>query len=200
MAVFARLENPAAWAHKGLCPSLPEKTHMTITIRPAAENDIPALDAFARGMGQTHEAGYFARCLGEQDEGRRQFFLALDADSGAIAGYVQLNAQPLYAPFRRLGLPEIQDLNVLPDYRRRGIGEKLVDHCEAEARASGKTAVAISVGLYASYGAAQRLYVRKGYVPDGAGIAYDDEPVRLGEMRPIDDNLTLKLTKDLPVR
>lgn len=170
---------------------------MTITIRLAADQDIPALDAFARGMGQTHEAGYFARCLGEQEEGRRHFYLAVDSEKGAIAGYVQLNAQPLYPPFRRLGLPEIQDLNVLPDYRRRGIGEQLVDHCEAQARAAGKTAVAISVGLYASYGAAQRLYVRKGYVPDGAGIAYDDAPVRAGEMRPIDDNLTLKLTKDL---
>lgn len=169
---------------------------MTIEIRLATENDIPALDAFARGMGQTHEAGYFARCLGEQAEGRRRFFLALE--DGAIAGYVQLNAQPLYAPFRRLGLPEIQDLNVLPDYRRRGIGAQLVDHCEADARAQGKAEVAISVGLYASYGAAQRLYVRKGYVPDGGGIAYDDEPVRAGEMRPIDDNLTLKLTKKLP--
>lgn len=169
---------------------------MTIQIRLAADEDIPALDIFATGMAQTHEPGYFARCLTEQAEGRRQFFLAVDA-AGAIAGYVQLNALPLYAPFRRLGLPEIQDLNVLPAYRRQGIGELLVDHCEQTARAAGKDTIAISVGLYASYGAAQRLYVRKGYVPDGAGIAYDDAPVRLGEMRPVDDNLTLKLTKDL---
>jgi len=194
MEVFTRLENPAARAHnRGRAKH--KETHMTIDIRLATENDIPALDAFARGMGQTHEAGYFARCLGEQAEGRRQFFLAVEGET--IAGYVQLNGQPLYAPFRRLGLPEIQDLNVLPDYRRRGIGERLVDHCEAAARAAGKTAVAISVGLYASYGAAQRLYIRKGYVPDGAGIAYDDEPVRAGDLRPIDDNLTLKLTKVL---
>lgn len=170
---------------------------MTIDIRLATENDIPALDDFARRMGQTHEAGYFARCLREQEEGRRDFYLAHDAAGGALAGYVQLNHAPLYAPFRRMGLPEVQDLNVLPDFRRRGIGAALVLHCEARAREAGKTAVAISVGLDASYGAAQRLYVRMGYVPDGAGIAYDDAPVRAGEMRAVDGNLTLKMTKDL---
>lgn len=170
---------------------------MTINIRQAAEADLPALEGFAKAMHQTHEAGYFARCLFEQAEGRRRFFVALDAETGVMAGYVQLNAQPLYAAFRRFGIPEIQDLNVHPDYRRRGIGAQLVDYCEDLARGEGKTEMGISVGLHTSYGSAQRLYVRKGYLPDGAGIAYDDETVRVGDMRMIDDNLTLKLTKSL---
>lgn len=168
-----------------------------IVIRKAADADVPALDTLARGMGQAHEAGYFTRCLQEQAEGRRQIFLALDDATGMLAGYVQLNDYPLYAPFRRFGMPEIQDLNVLPDYRQRGIGARLVAYCEEVARAAGKAEIAISVGLHASFGAAQRLYVRAGYVPDGAGIAYDDVSVRAGEMRPIDDNLTLKMTKSL---
>lgn len=168
-----------------------------IVIRKAAIDDLPALEGIARGMGQVHETGYFARCLQEQAEGRRQIFLALEGAAGAAAGYVQLNDYPLYAPFRRFGMPEIQDLNVLPDYRQRGIGAQLVAYCEEVARAAGKADIAISVGLHASFGAAQRLYVRAGYVPDGAGIAYDDVPVRAGEMRPIDDNLTLKMTKSL---
>lgn len=170
---------------------------MTINIRQASAEDISALDAFAKAMHQTHETGYFARCLFEQTEGRRRFFIALDVETGALAGYVQLNAQPLYAAFRRFGISEIQDLNVHPDFRRRGIGAQLVDYCEDLARAEGKTEIGISVGLHASFGAAQRLYVRKGYLPDGAGIAYDDETVRVGDMRVIDDNLTLKLTKSL---
>ncbi len=170
---------------------------MTINIRQASAADIPALEVFAKAMHQTHEGGYFARCLFEQAEGRRQFFIATDSETAAFAGYVQLNSQPLYAAFRRFGIPEIQDLNVHPDFRRRGIGAQLVDYCEALARAEGIAEMGISVGLHPSFGAAQRLYVRKGYVPDGAGVAYDDETVRAGEMRAIDDNLTLKLTKSL---
>lgn len=170
---------------------------MTITIRQATAADIPALDHFAKDMHQTHEAGYFARCLHEQAEGRRRFFLALDTDADAVAGYVQLNALPLYNLFRRFGIPEIQDLNVHPDYRRRGIGGQLVDYCEDLVRGEGKSEIGISVGLHTSFGSAQRLYIRKGYLPDGAGIAYDDETVRVGDMRAIDDNLTLKLTKSL---
>lgn len=170
---------------------------MTIDIRPAAETDLAALDVFVRAMHQTHESGYFVRCLQEQAEGRRRFFLAVDAASAAIAGYVQLNARPLYAGFRRFDIPEIQDLNVHPDYRRRGIGARLVTYCEDLARSEGKTDMGISVGLHTSFGSAQRLYVRMGYLPDGAGVAYDDEIVRMGDMRVIDDNLTLKLTKNL---
>ena len=53
------------------------------------------------------------------------------------------------------------------------------------------------MGLHSSYGAAQRLYIRMGYVPDGAGVFYDNEPVGFGKMRPLDDNYTLKMTKAL---
>jgi GNAT superfamily N-acetyltransferase len=166
---------------------------MTINIRDALQTDLPLLQNMALEMGAHHEADYFERCLREQTADSRRIFLALAA--AAPVGYVQLNWYPLYQPFRRLGIPEIQDLNVIPAYRRKGIGALLVERCEMVARQSGKTDIGISVGLYASYGPAQRLYVQRGYVPDGAGITADDVPVRGGEMRPVDDNLTLKLVK-----
>jgi hypothetical protein len=72
-----------------------------------------------------------------------------------------------------------------------------VEFCEDMARKEGFTDMGISVGLYARFGAAQRLYVRKGYVPDGAGVSHDDIPVAAGDVRPIDDLLTLKLVKTL---
>ena len=165
------------------------------TIKAATQADIPSLYAIAGEMKAQHEAHYFERCLLEQDEGRRLICIA-EAESRA-AGYVQLNLNPRYPPFRRLGIPEIQDLNVIPGFRRQGIGEALVAHCENIARQRGNTDMGISVGLYARFGAAQRLYVRLGYVPDGAGAAYDEVPVAMGELRPIDDMLTLKLTKKL---
>lgn len=163
-----------------------------MSIRTATDADLPALRAIAAAMGTVHEAGYFEKCLREQAEGKRLVLLTAKAD-----GTVMLNWRPLYPPFRRLDIPEIQDLNVVPDSRRQGLGRKLVEACEKAARQAGKTEIGISVGLYARFGAAQRLYVAMGYVPDGAGIAYDEEPVRAGEMRAVDDLLTLKLIKPL---
>jgi GNAT superfamily N-acetyltransferase len=165
------------------------------SIRPATSSDISSLYAIAAAMKAQHEPHYFERCLLEQDEGRRLIYIA-EAE-GQDAGYVQLNLNPLYPPFRRLGIPEIQDLNVVPAARQQGIGTALVAHCEGVAKARGSTEMGISVGLHARFGAAQRLYVRLGYIPDGAGAAYDEVPVVVGEMRPVDDMLTLKLIKNL---
>lgn len=164
-------------------------------IRKASDADVPVLDRIAAEMGQTHEAGYFARCLQEQAAGKRIVFVA--EEKGEAFGYAQLVWSPNYPPFKRLGIPEIQDLNVIPDARQRGIGGLLVDHCENTARKEGRTDIGISVGLYPRYGAAQRLYIKKGYVPDGAGVAYDETTVRQGEMKPVDDLLSLKLIKEL---
>jgi GNAT superfamily N-acetyltransferase len=166
-----------------------------VNIRPATGKDVDSLYWVAAEMRATHESNYFERSLAEQDAGNRVLLLA--EYDGAIVGYVQLNLQPIYQPFRRLNIPEIQDLNVIPSMRRSGIGGQLVDFCEALALQMGRTDIGIGVGLYGRYGAAQRLYVRKGYVPDGLGVAYDDEAVQAGDMRPIDDLLTLKLTKAL---
>jgi GNAT superfamily N-acetyltransferase len=159
-------------------------------LRLATVGDIPLLDGIAQGMKHVHAQGYFARCIAE-----RQVYIAFHGETAA--GCAQLNFNPVYAMFRRLGLPEIQDLCVLPEFRRQGIGLALIKHCENVARAAGKTDMGISVGLHAAYGAAQRLYVANGYVPDGAGIAYDDESIASGAMKPIDDLLTLKLVKAL---
>jgi GNAT superfamily N-acetyltransferase len=164
-------------------------------IRKAGDGDLPILYGIARDMKARHEDKYFERCLAEQAQGRRTIFLAETGGKGF--GYVQINWQPLYPPFRRLNIPEIQDLNVVPEGRRQGLGAQLVDTCEAEARQRGCAEMGISVGLHASFGAAQRLYVRKGYIPDGAGIMHDEAPVAPGEMRAVDDMLTLKLLKQL---
>lgn len=160
---------------------------MTVTITEATPADIPHLNAIAARMAGHKAEGYFEKCFSE----KRVIFIAEDA------GYVQLNLNPNYESFRRQGLFEVQDLAVAPESRNRGIGEQLVAACEAAAKKRGATAIGISVGLYNSYGPAQRLYVRMGYVPDGAGIAYDDIPVRPGEMRMVDDELTLKMVKNL---
>lgn len=162
-----------------------------LALREATAADIPALEGIAAAMRAVHEAGYFMRSF---DTGRT---VLLAEQAGAAVGYVQINWLPVYAPFRRLNIPEIQDLNVVPSARQQGVGNAMVEFCENLARGRGHADMGISVGLYPRYGAAQRLYVRRGYIPDGAGVSYDDVPVTAGDMRAVDDLLTLKLVKNL---
>ena len=164
------------------------------TIQTAGFAAIPSLVRMYHALGG-RPAGYAERCLGEQQEGRRQVFVL--AQDGRDIGMAMLNWQPLYAPFRRLGIPEIQDLAILPEARRQGAGAALVAYCEDAARARGGTDIGIAVGLTADFGAAQRLYARLGYFPDGFGVTYDRETVTQGAMRPVDENLCLMLMKAL---
>ena len=141
------------------------------------------------------DRGYYERCI-ERHENEELLLLVVSVD-GQNVGYCLLNWQPKYAYFKTLSLPEIQDLNVLSQYRRRGIGKALVEYCEGIARDKGYAEMGIGVGLNSSFGAAQRLYVRHGYIPDGCGVSYDRKQVAAGEFRPIDDNLSLMMIKTL---
>ena len=63
--------------------------------------------------------------------------------------------------------PELQDVEVRPEYRRRGIGSALTAHAEREARARGFDRLRLGVGV--DNAAAQALYRGCGYVD--AGVA-----------------------------
>ena len=169
---------------------------MTYHLRSATDSDLAFLQAVADIMGTPPGRDDFPRCLAAQAAGDRLIFLAEGAE-GAPLGYVQLNFTPVYQPFRRLGIAEVQDLNVVPAARNQGIGAALVALCEDTVRTRGGSDIGISVGLVPSFGAAQRLYTSRGYRPDGAGLCYDDVPVRVGSMVAADDLLTLKLVKTL---
>ena len=52
--------------------------------------------------------------------------------------------------------------------------------------------------MTANYGAAQIMYVKRGYVPDGRGLATHHRPVRYyGESVFVDDDLVLYFTRTL---
>ena len=97
-------------------------------------------------------------------------------------------------PFLPAGIPEIQDFNVLPRFRQQGIGTSLMD--EAGRKVSERSDVAgIGVGMSPDYGAAQRLYVLRGCVPDGKGLTSNGSPVRPADEITVNDGLVLYLTK-----
>ncbi len=141
------------------------------------------------------DIGYYESCV-ERHVQKKLMFLMVSCDENPV-GFCILNWKPKYAYFKKCSLPEIQDINVLLEYRRRGIGESLLFYCEGEAKDRGYEEIGIGVGLDSSFGAAQRLYVRLGYIPDGAGVCYDRKTVAKGEFRPIDENLSLMMTKKL---
>jgi GNAT superfamily N-acetyltransferase len=65
-----------------------------------------------------------------------------------------------------VGVPEVQDVYVLPERRSRGIATLLTHAAEQEARAGGWDSISLSVSRDGNP-AARRLYERLGYVDAG---------------------------------
>ncbi|MBE6615965.1 MAG: GNAT family N-acetyltransferase [Ruminococcaceae bacterium] len=121
--------------------------------------------------------------------------LAAEYDGQAV-GYINVYPDSPWGAFGGQGLPEIVDFGVLEKYRHHGIGSALMDTAEAIAGQYADT-VYLGVGLHSGYGSAQRMYIKRGYIPDGSGVWYGEavcEPY--GECRN-DDSLALYLSKKL---
>lgn len=163
-------------------------------VRQMVAADAAVVSAAFRAVGLSKPVARFDRYLAEQDSGARMCFLSEVAHE--IAGYVTLLWSSPYADFEARGIPQISDLNVLPAQRRRGVATALLDHVEATA-STRSPIVGLGVGLYRDYGDAQRLYVKRGYVPDGRGVMYDYQPVEPGESIRLDDDATLMFVRRL---
>lgn len=150
-------------------------------------------DAFNRHNMNRAEDYYF-NCLQENLQGTRITLFALV--DGQIAGCAHLKFNSDYPYFQQNGIPEINDLNVFSEYQRQGIANQLLDEFEKQASRT-HTYIGIGVGLYKDYGAAQRIYCRRGYIPDGNGITYGEQIVEPGSMVRVDDDLNLYFTKEL---
>ncbi len=101
--------------------------------------------------------------------------LALAAEyEGAIAGYINLHPSSGNGPLAGRGCPDIVDLGVPEQDRRSGVGTKPMDIAEQTASDYSDT-VCLRAGLHSGYGSAQRMYVKRGHLPDGSGAWYCDE-------------------------
>ena len=162
-----------------------------VVIRDMGEGDPEALAAaeVAQGWHVTPEK-YLGR-LRDSAAGRC-VALAAELDGEAV-GYVSLYFEPLAGPSR--GSPEIVDFGVPEKCRRRGIGTLLMGAAEAlAARRSDR--VCLAVGLHSGYGSAQRMYIKRGYIPDGSGVWYRDEPCEPYGACANDDDLVMYLCKE----
>jgi len=167
---------------------------LQLMIRSLCKEDPDRISTAFDRIGWNKPVALYEAYLREQETGDRHVLVA--TMGGSFAGYVTVKWRTEYSPFVDAGIPEIQDLNVLPRYRRRGIGTALMDGAEALVRERSPT-VGIGVGMYPDYGNAQRLYVLRGYVPDGRGLTYNGRILEPMESTVNDDDLVLYFTKEL---
>ena len=164
-------------------------------VRKGRAEDIEWVETAFPQMGWDKPQGHFKKLIQLQAKDALVFLVA-ETSQGEYAGHLKLIWEPDYSSFRERGIPEVQDLNVLPQFRRKGVATLLMN--EAERLASERSSqVGIGFGLYADYGPAQGMYVRRGYVPDGKGVAYDNQTVQPGQEVLVNDSLVMFLIKHL---
>jgi ribosomal protein S18 acetylase RimI-like enzyme len=158
--------------------------------------DDPAVMHFAfLQQGWDKPQSQFEHYLSEQSKGEKEGLLAwVDVH---FAGYLLISWKSWYPPFEHAHIPEIVDLNVLKIFQRKRIASRLMDEAEKRIFAHHRR-VGITVGLTSDYGAAQKLYVSRGYVPDGQGISQNEIFISKNQNVIANDDLVLALTKDRP--
>ena len=166
----------------------------TILIRDMTEADVKVLadGEIAQGWGDTTEK-HETRLRDKAAE--RCTPLVAEYD-GQTVGYISVYRRTAHGPFAGKGWPELVDFGVLEKLRGHGIGGKLMDAAEKIAGEE-SSVVCIGVGLHSGYGSAQRMYIKRGYVPDGSGVWYRDEVCPPYGACCNDDDLVLYLSKKL---
>ncbi len=163
-------------------------------IRLLEGKDIPQITKAFQQIEWNKPTSQYERYLMEQALDIRDVHVAFVEDR--FAGYLSIYWTSNYEPFQKEKIPEIVDFNILPEFRRQSIGTQLLDKAESEVAKKSPVA-GIGVGMTADYGAAQRMYVLRGYVPDGRGLHHKDHYPVYGETVTVDDDLALYFTKAL---
>ena len=162
-------------------------------IRKMIESDIKHLSQGFINQGWPGREEILTRYFKEQESGEREVLIA-DLTS-AVAGYITILPDAKQGPFAGMA-PELSDFNVFEPFQNQGIGSQLLEEAEKRVKfVSSK--VTLGVGLHLGYGPAQRLYIKRGYIPDGTGVWYRNKPLEMGASCQNDNDLVLYLSKDL---
>lgn len=166
-----------------------------ILIRNLQQSDAQIITEEEIAQGWHADIEKYQMRLRDQAEGRS---ISLVAEyNGNIAGYINVYPNSEWGAFANQGYPEIVDFCVLEKHRRNGIGSKLMDIAEQIA-AGYADVVYLGVGMHCGYGSAQRMYVKRGYIPDGSGVWYGGEVCEQYADCRNDDDLVLYFSKKLP--
>jgi GNAT superfamily N-acetyltransferase len=115
---------------------------MPLGIRRLTQGDVELTARAFAPLGKPH--AQYEWYLEEQGCGERVTSVA--ASGTAIIGYTNVVSESDCRPFQSEGIPEIQDLNAIPEFRRRGVASALIARAEREVAARRKQVVGAGVG------------------------------------------------------
>ena len=167
------------------------KSKMNCTIRNMIKSDIESLSHGFMNQGWPGREEILARYFLEQESGEREVLVA-EID-GAVAGYITILPDAKQGPFAGIA-PELSDFNVFESFQNQGIGNLLMEEAENRVKLFSDK-VTLGVGLHSGYGPAQRLYIKRGYIPDGSGVWYRNQPLEMNATIQNNDDLVLYLSK-----
>lgn len=158
-------------------------------------------------MKETHieqiKNNFIEQQWGSREEVLKQYYLEQEAGERVVLvaendkdclGYITLVIRPIESLINNI--PEIKDLNVFIKFQNSGVGTLLLNEI-IKLASNHCFKVGIGVGLNSNYGPAQRMYVKAGFIPDGKGIYYKGQPIKVNELCKNDDDLALYFTKKL---
>ena len=162
-------------------------------IRSMMKSDIEEISQAFIHQGWPGRKDILTSYLQEQENRERDVLIA--ESDGFVAGYITILPVAKHGPF--VGVyPELTDFNVFELFRNRGIGNQLLEEAEKRVGLLSEI-VTLGVGLHSGYGPAQRLYVKRGYIPDGSGIWFRDQPLAPYSPCENNDDLVLYFSKRL---
>lgn len=174
----------------------------TITIRSMIPSDIDAIiNGFKENSKAEAEKPRKVLELYFDEQSKSEAYIFVAEYDHSVAGYTALYLSAKEGPFMGKNIPEVSDFNVFAKFRRKGIGNTILEAAEKVAfDISDEKAVSLSVGLHSGYGSAQRIYFTRGYMPDGSGVWYKGKQLEQYADCCNDDCLNLYLIKMLKSR
>ena len=163
------------------------------SIRKMQESDIKDLSRGFISQGWPSREEILTRYFKEQESGEREVLVA--EVEGALAGYITILSCAKQGPFAEI-YPELSDFNVFEPFQNQGIGNLLLEEAEKRVKLISDK-VTLGVGLHSGYGPAQRLYIKRGYIPDGTGVWYQNHQPAMNAVCEDIGELVLYLSKNL---
>ena len=165
----------------------------TCSMRKMQESDIKDLSRGFISQGWPSREEILTRYFKEQESGEREVLVA--EVEGAVAGYITILPDAKQGPFAGMA-PELSDFNVFENFQNQGIGNLLMEEAEKRVKPISDK-VTLGVGLHSGYGPAQRLYIKRGYIPDGTGVWYQNHQPAMNAVCEDIGDLVLYLSKNL---
>ena len=165
----------------------------TCLIRKMQTSDVKELSKGFINQGWPGREEILARYFLEQESGEREVLVA--EVGGDLAGYITILPCAKQGPFAEI-YPELSDFNVFEPFQNQGIGNLLLEEAEKRVRLISDK-VTLGVGLHSGYGPAQRLYIKRGYIPDGTGVWYQNHQPAMNAVCEDIGELVLYLSKNL---